>query len=114
MILNGKVINPGELRTPIVLKSRTVSSGAGGFASKTNATIASMSSKWTNAHGVELLSDKALQAEGLATVLIRYLAGIDNTVIVEKDSKPYEVISMDDIQERHEYIELKVKRMKAG
>jgi SPP1 family predicted phage head-tail adaptor len=114
MILNGKVINPGELRIPIVLKSRAVASGAGGFASPTYTTLASVKAKWVNAHGAELLADNAKQAEGLATALIRYLVGVDNTVIVEKDSLAYEITSVDDIQEKHEYIEFKVKRMKAG
>ena len=66
MILNGKLINPGELRTPIVLKSRTVTQDAGGFASPSHSIIASVKAKWTNIYGkrgMEFLADNSYQAD---------------------------------------------------
>lgn len=114
MILNGKVINPGDLRTSIKLKHKDVTQDSGGFPVKAYVDIDTVWARWTNAHGNELVADNAVQAEGLATVLIRYIAGLDTTVVVEKDSLNYEITSLDDIQERHEYIELRVRRMKAG
>jgi hypothetical protein len=33
---------------------------------------------------------------------------------VLKGTNRYEIVSIDDIQERHEYLELKVKKMRSG
>jgi SPP1 family predicted phage head-tail adaptor len=114
MNLNGKTINPGELRTQITLESRGVSAETGGFQTPTWSTLATAWSRWTNAHGSEVWSAQAVQAEAPATVLIRYLAGLDTTCAVSKGGVRYEIVSIDDIGERHEYLELKVQRMRAG
>jgi SPP1 family predicted phage head-tail adaptor len=110
MILNGKVINPGELRTQIALQKRTSTEDAGGFRPDAGTTQVSVWSKWTNAHGNEAWTAELSGAVEPATALIRYLAGIDGTWLVVKGSKTYEIVSMDNIQERNEYIELKLKR----
>jgi SPP1 family predicted phage head-tail adaptor len=114
MNLGGKTTNPGELRTAVALQSRTVSSGTGGFQTPTWSTIATVWSKWTNAHGPEVWAAQSVQAEAPATVLIRYYAGLDPTWAVLKGSDRYEIVSVDDIFERHEYMELKVRKMRAG
>jgi SPP1 family predicted phage head-tail adaptor len=114
MNLNGKVINPGELRTSVALKSRTVSVETGGARRPTYTTIKTVWAKWTNAHGNELVSADGINAEAPATVLIRYTSGIDTTCAIDKGGLLYEILSIDDIQERHEYMELKVKRIKEG
>jgi SPP1 family predicted phage head-tail adaptor len=114
MNLGGKTTNPGELRTSIALQSRTVASGDGGFKVAGWSTQATVWAKWSHAHGAEVWTAQAVQAEAPATVLIRYYAGLDTTWAVLKGSDRYEIVSVDDIFERHEYMELKVKRMGAG
>ena len=114
MILNGKAFNPGELRIPITLKTRSVSVETGGFGVPGWSTLDTVLAKWVNVHGSETWTADASGADAPATVTVRYLSGLDETCAVEKDSLLYEIVSMDDIQARHEYIELKVKRMKAG
>lgn len=114
MILNGKVINPGELRTPVTLQERTTATDAGGFGSPTPSTIATVMAKWTGAHGTEAWTAQTLQAQRAATVLIRYRSDVDETCSLLKDGERYEIVSIDDIQARHEYLELKVRRMMAG
>lgn len=114
MLINGRPINPGELRTEITLKSRTETISAGGFAQPGWSTIATVKCRWTGAHGSEVWSAQAVQAEGAATVLIRYNSGVNTTGAVLLGSDLYEIVSVDDIQQRHEWMELKVKRMKAG
>lgn len=114
MILNGRPINPGELRTQVILQSRSVTSGTGGFQTATWSTIATVWAKWTNAHGSEVWAAQSIQAEAPATVLIRYRIGIDTTCAVLKGSDQFEIVSIDDIAERHEYLELKVRRMRSG
>jgi SPP1 family predicted phage head-tail adaptor len=114
MILNGQPINPGQLRTQIALQTSAVTQDAGGFPSRAWTTVATVWSRWTNAHGAEAVAAQAAQAEGSATVLIRYRAGLDTTCAVLKGSERYEITSIDDIQERHEYMELQVRKTKGG
>ncbi len=114
MILKGKVINPGELRTVITLKKRVVTIDAGGFQTQTWAKIADVWAKWTNAHGYEVWTADMAGAKLPATVLIRYRSDIDTTCAIEKGTELYEIVSIDDIQERHEYQEIKVQRLESG
>lgn len=114
MIIGSKVTNPGELNTQITLGTRTVTTGAGGFqtaaftAFTTNATAWA---KWTNVHGGEVWQAAALNASKPATVLMRYDSRLDETCLVQKGSDVYEIVSLDNIGERGEYIELKVRLM---
>lgn len=114
MIIGGKVSNPGDLRLKIALYSRAVTAETGGFQKPSLTKIADVWARWTNVHGSEALQAAAIQALDAATVLIRYRAGMDRTCVVEKGGQLYEIISLDDIQERHEYIELKVRKWQAG
>ena len=114
MELNGKVTNPGEMRTKITLQARTVSEDAGGFETPTWSTIATVWSKWINVHGSEAWTAQSVQAEQPATVTIRYKSGIDTTCSVLKGLERFEIVSIDDIRERHEYLELKVRRVRSG
>jgi len=114
MILNGKAINPGELRTQITLQRRNVTEQAGGFLAPSWVNIATVWARWKNAHGNESLQAALQAAEAPATVLIRYNSAVDPTCAVLKGGVRYEILSVDDIEERGEYMELKVKRMKGG
>lgn len=114
MILNGKPINPGELSVLIYLQSRSVSGETGGFQVSVWSTQAVVWARWQNAHGSEVWAAQSVQAEAPATVLIRYCAGVDPTWAALKGADRYEIVSVDDLYERHEYMELKVKRMAPG
>ena len=114
MILNGKVINPGQLRTAVTLKKRVVTSDAGGFSLQTWSKIADVWAKWTNVHGSEVWTADMAGAKMPATVLIRYRSDIDTTCAVEKGTQLYEIVSIDNIQERNEYLEMKVQKLGSG
>jgi SPP1 family predicted phage head-tail adaptor len=111
MNLNGKTTNPGELRTPITLQTPSISTDAGGAQRPTYATLAVVKAKWVNAHGAEVWQSQAAQAVSPATVLIRYRGDVTTGCTILKGGQLYEIVSLDDIQERHEYLELKVKRV---
>ncbi len=98
----------------VTLQSRTVSKDAGGFEKPTWTTIAEVWSKWVNVHGSEAWAAQSVQAEQPATVTIRYRSGIDTTCSLLKGSDRFEITSIDDLRERHEYLELKVKRNRSG
>jgi len=114
MKIGAKVTNPGEMRTKVTLKSRAVANGTGGFQTPTLTTIAEVDAKWVGVHGSEAWAASSVNAMRAATVLIRYRSDIDETCVVVLDGINYEITSMDDIQHRHEYIELKVQRMVPG
>ena len=115
MILSNKPTNPGDLRTPVTLYKRAVSTGAGGFPRGSKGDkIAEVLASWENTHRDDVWGAAALNAVDTATVLIRYNASLDTTCLLEKGGRLYEIISTDDIKERHEYMELTVKRVTEG
>ncbi len=114
MRLNDKVTNPGELRTPIKLGQPSLITQPGGFQRKAYTAVADRLAKWTNVYGAEAWTAESVQATDPATVLIRYHASIDSTWGVQKNGQWYDIVALDDILDRHEYIEMKVKRMVGG
>jgi SPP1 family predicted phage head-tail adaptor len=112
--LNGRTINPGELRTRIALQQRSVTQNAGGFQVEAWATATEVWARWENVHGSEVWAAQSTRAVQPATVLIRYRADVDETWRVLRAGLAFEIVSLDDIQNRHEYIELKVRRMAEG
>lgn len=114
MNLNGKVTNPGELRTQVVLERPAIVENAGGFKSLSYSTIATVWAKWENVHGSEVWAAESVQASEPATLLIRYRSDIDETCTVSLGTKRYRIVSLDDVQNRHEYIELKLSRQISG
>ena len=114
MNINGKTTNPGALRLQIKLQKRSVSTETGGFQRDSWSDLATVWAKWVNAHGSEVWAADSAQAEMPATVLIRYRSDVNPQCAVLKGSQRYEIVSIDDIYERHEYLELKVKRMVSG
>lgn len=114
MKIGTKVTNPGEMRTRITLQSRTTVQDAGGFLVPGWSTIDTVWSRWINAHGNEAIQAQIAQVDAPATLLIRYRDDIDTTCAVLKGTQQYEIKSIDNIQERNEYLELKVLRIKAG
>jgi len=114
MNLNGKPTNPGDLRVPVTLQRRSVSSDPGGFQTPGWSKIADVWARWENVHGMEAWAANTTQAEQAATVTIRYRPDVDPTCAVLKGGRRFEIVSIDDIQERHEYLELKVKATRSG
>jgi SPP1 family predicted phage head-tail adaptor len=114
MNLNGKVSNPGELRIPISLQVPTLSQDGGGAQKPSWATLANVLSRWQNVHGGEVWQSQAVEAVEAATVLIRYRSSVTQACSILKDGMRFEIVSIDDVMERHEYMELKVKRVKGS
>jgi len=114
MKIGANTTNPGELRTSISLQRRSNTTDAGGFPVETWSTIATVWAKWVNVHGQEAWIAQTAQAGQAATVTIRYRSDIDPTCAVLKGSDRWEIISMDNVQERGEYLELKVIRKREG
>lgn len=114
MKIGQNITNPGEMRTRVTIKTRSVTDGLGGFQTPTLVTLASMWARWVGVHGSEAWAASSVGAVQAATVLIRYRDDIDTTCVVVLNGNNYEITSIDDIQQRHEYLELKVQRMVPG
>lgn len=114
MNIGGKTTNPGDLDIQVTLQSRTVTVQTGNFQKPSWANIATVWAKWRNVHGSEAWMSSTIEAEGAATVTIRYRTGIDTTCAVLKGSTRYEILSIDNIEERSEYLELRVRRLAEG
>ncbi len=116
MNIGGKTFNPGDLRTPITLLQPVESANAGGFKTPTYtaATNGAVMADWKNAHGAEAWAAAAIQATRAATVRIRYRADLGLTWRVQKGSEVFEIVSIDNIGERSEILELKVRAVVGG
>ncbi len=72
--------------------------------------------KWVNAWGAEVYTARQAGVTEPATLTLRYTPKITTTCTIyrEKDPKPYEVISINDVENRHVWLEVKVQRKEAA
>lgn len=113
MRLGTRITNPGELRTPVLFQNSTVTRMPGAAQKTEWIDLGTQYTKIVNAHGTEAVTSDALKSVQRSTWTIRY-----NPLITTKSSgvlngERWLVISVDDIQNRHEYMELVVELAKA-
>lgn len=70
--------------------------------------------RWKNTHGEEIFKALSAGFEQTAKLLIRYTKLVDISCVICKNEEIYDVINIDDINNRHAYIELTVKRRIGG
>jgi len=72
--------------------------------------------KWVNAHGTEVFAAMQLQLRQPAALTMRWSPLIQPTMLVYKgrDPVPYEVVSVDDVEDRHRWLEVTVQRKGAA
>ncbi len=109
MRLGNRITNPGELRTRVLFQTATLTKDAGGAQIPAYVDLDAPLVKWVNAHGPETVSADASKAIKRATVTRRYHSGVSEISSIVKDGLRWQVVSVDDIQERHEYLELQVE-----
>lgn len=116
-----KSANPGELKTVIqILAPRGIEQGLGGYVSEAWDNVfgdgASVRCKWVNAHGTEAIEAATLQLKDPATLTLRYSPKITPKCRIyrDDDTKPYEIISIDNVEERCRWLEIKVSRYIPG
>lgn len=115
-------IDPGELRTKIRIQHE-VTTGTGSFATKAwydiddaahAGTAYYIYAKWVNVHGSEAWVADSVQAQLGATVTIRYRSDVTPACRVLLGSTVYEIASLDNIRQRNEWLEIKVKASVMG
>ena len=115
-----KYANAGELRTAVYFKRIERETDGEGFPVEREVNVFGedkyVLGKWVNAHGSEAFTAMQLELREPATLTVRYSPLIKETLLVYKgnDSAPYEVISVDNVEERNAWLEIKVQRKVAA
>ena len=114
----------GDLRTVVFFRRMVRGTDGEGYAHEREEYVFADSSgqergvhcKWVNAHGTEVFSAMQLQIREPATLTMRYSPLIDASMLVYKagDPQPYEIISLDNVENRGKWLEIKVQRKGAA
>ncbi len=120
-----KQASAGELRTRIYIR-KTIK-GTGGNGVPTEQEVSAFPPgpddkervwhcKWVNAYGTEALTAMQYKIQEPATLTMRYspLVQPDQRVYRLGDPIPFEIISVNDVEGRHSWLEVKVKRGRAA
>lgn len=72
--------------------------------------------RWVNAWGREVYEARQAGVTEPATLTLRYTDKITTTCVIYRgrDPRPYEVISINDVDNRHAWLEVKVQRSVPG
>lgn len=115
-----KSVNPGDLRTLVRFFSVTRTADAEGVPAEAEVNVfgegAAVRCQWVNAHGSEVFAAQQLQLREPATLTLRYSPLIRPDLIVYRDGddRPYEIVSVDNVEQRGRWLELKVQRREAA
>ena len=115
-----KSANPGELRTPVYVVKVVRDHDSEGYPVEMPVNVfgegVPLMVKWVNAHGSDAYIAMQLQIREPATLTSRYSPRITPDCLVYKgnDPEPYEIESIDDVEERGVWMEIKVKRREAS
>lgn len=111
-----KSANAGELRTLVYFKRVERVNDDEGYSSETEVNVFgdgnAVRCKWVNAHGTDSFVALQMQLREPATITCRYSPLITSDLVVYRgsDSVPYEVISIDNVENRNRWLEIKVQR----
>lgn len=121
----GKYANPGEFKTPIIVEAYTDEKTSNGYSDKVWKNVfgdgKTIRAKWVNVHGTEVFEAMGLDLKQPATLKTRYSPLITEECRIiraadkgkeDQESLYYEVISIDDIDDAHVQLEIKVQREK--
>lgn len=116
------MMQAGDLRTPIRIQYKK-EVGTGSFKTVTWPDLGSdtdveapkyIPAQWVNVHGLEAWAADSVQAKLGATVTIRYRSDVTPVCRVLLGSTVYQIISLDNIRQRNEWLEIKLKAAVMG
>jgi SPP1 family predicted phage head-tail adaptor len=105
-------IQISDLRTRITFQSPTITKDAGGAQKTTYVGVGIAWAQWINDHGQEAVAAEAKVSAQRATVRLRHRTDIVETWQVLKDGEIWKILSIDPVQDRNRWIELRVERVK--
>ncbi len=113
-----KSANAGEMRTVVRFVRVTRTNDDDGYPHETEGDVftSPVFVKWVNAHGSEVFEALEQKVKEPATITMRYSPAIDETMILYKgsDARPYEIISVNNVEDRNAWLEIKVQRKVAA
>lgn len=120
-----KQASAGELRTRIYIRRLEKEADGDGVASEKAKSVFPdppgqpervYHCKWVNAFGTEAMTAMQLQIQEPATLTMRYSPKIRPDCLIYKlgDPDPYQIISINDVEGRHTWLEVKVCRKQAA
>ncbi len=120
-----KQASAGELRTRLYIRKKVKETDCDGVPHEREESIFPLDPdevervwhcKWVNAYGGEVFAAMQAQVEEPATLTMRYspLIRPDHLIYRVGDPAPYEIISVNDVERRHTWLEIKVQRRRAA
>lgn len=102
----------GKLRTAITVKTVTRSSDTDGVPTESESTALTAKCWWVNAHGTEATENLRLNLGETATITMRYssLVTVRQRVYRSGDTAPWEIVSIDNVDQRGRWTEIKLRR----
>ena len=100
-------MNPGELRHRITFRKLTTSTNENGFQIEEWVDVKTVWAAVSNLHGREYFEAAAIQRENTVKFTIRYLKGLDASMQILFQGKPYNITSIDNIKYKNELMEIK-------
>lgn len=106
----------GKLKTAITIKSVTSGSDANGTPTAPETTVLTAKCLWQNAHGTETVENLRLNLGELATITMRYssLVNVQQRIYRGSETTPWEIVSIDNVEQRNRWLEIKVRKMVAA
>jgi len=115
-----KTAGAGEMRTRITVQALTAGLDADGVGTETWANVLTGTSmfrcKWVSAHGTDVMENKRVELGQIATITLRYTALINQRcrVFYESDAQTdvnaWEIISVNDPEDRHMFLEITLRK----
>lgn len=105
-------LDAGQLRTAVRVLMPTKIKTSAGFTETqmTDALGYDLYCQWVNVHGSEVLQAEQLGLRQKARLRCRYHAAITPTCIVRRGTADWEIISVDNVDERGHWMEITVAR----
>ncbi|MGB9813526.1 MAG: phage head closure protein [Thermovenabulum sp.] len=104
-------MNIGDMRHRITLQKKMNIVDADGFTTQQWQDVATVWAAVENLHGREYWEAAAVQAENTVKFTIRYRPDVDQTMRILFKGKVYNILSVDNIKYRNEFIEIKAREL---
>lgn len=111
------MLSMGAMATTIRIQRKTVAVSETGFSTETWSDILDedLPCVWKNKFGYESWRQEMLSAKDPASVRMWYVPGVDTTCrIVRDDGGVFEIVNVDDVENRHLQLEMEVRRFMEG
>ena len=119
-----KSVLAGQMKTKITIKKLTAGMDSEGYQTETweNIFPNKIWCKWVNSHGKEVFDHLRMELGEVVTVTTRYSPKIDqrcriwwetdadNPNAQEREKKAYEIISIDNVEDGRQFLEIKIRR----